>query len=190
MSTIFPIVSGLHQLASVKEGETEALRREFQKGFTEGAENVAALRVDVGKTVGLLIGAVKADRLQTKKLCHAVVNLQVYEIWPTGTGQEKGGLTQPLHCNQGEDQGKAVQPRTSTVPRRLFAAESAPVPSVAAPSCPLPSSCAPVTLMPLAAPIHYPNTECGVEGVVARTHVQPQRRTMSGYEGGGVWSWR
>ena len=37
--------------------------------------------------------------------------------------------------------------------------------------------------MPLAAPIHYPNTECGVEGVVARTHVQPQRRTMSGYEG-------
>ena len=79
MSTIFPIVSGLHQPASAKEGETEALRREFQKGFIEGDENVAALRVDVGKTVGLLIGAVKADRLQNKKLCQVVVNLQISE---------------------------------------------------------------------------------------------------------------
>ena len=90
-STIFPIVSGLNQLASAKEGEAEALRREFQKGFTEGAENVTALRSDVGKTVGLLIGAVKADRLQTKKLCQAVVNLQISENWARGAGQEKGG---------------------------------------------------------------------------------------------------
>ena len=37
--------------------------------------------------------------------------------------------------------------------------------------------------MSLAAPIHYLNTECGVEGVVARTHVQPQRRTGSRVEG-------
>ena len=139
--------------------------------------------MDVGKTVDLLIGAVKADRIQTKKLCQAVVNLQISENWVKGAGQEKGGVMQPMHCNQVEDQGKAVQPRTSTVPRRLFAAESAPVPSVAAPSCPLPSSCAPVTLMPLAAPIHYPNTECGVEGVVARTQLQPHGRTGSRVEG-------
>ena len=37
--------------------------------------------------------------------------------------------------------------------------------------------------MRLAAPIHYPNTECGVEGVVERTHLQPQRRTGSRVEG-------
>ena len=76
MSSIFPIVTGLHQLASAQKGEAEALRREFQKGFAEGAKDVAAWRVDMGKTVGLLIGAVKADRLQTKKLCQAVFNLQ------------------------------------------------------------------------------------------------------------------
>ena len=36
--------------------------------------------------------------------------------------------------------------------------------------------------MSLAAPIHYLNTECGVEGVVARTHLQPQRGTGSRVE--------
>ena len=123
--------------------------------------------------MGLLIGAVKSDRLQTKKLFQAVVNLQISENWARGAGQAQGGVMQPLRSDQMGDQGVPVQPRTSTVPRRLFAAESDPVPAVAAHPCPLPPSCAPVTLMPLAAPIHYPNTECGVEGVVARTHVQP-----------------
>ena len=178
MNTFFPIVTGLHQLASVKEEGAAALRGEFQKGLTEGTENVAALRADVGGTVGLLVSAVKADRLQTKKRCQAVVNLQISGKSTRETGQEKGRVMQPLRCNQVEDQGKAVQPRTSTVPRRLFAAESAPVPAVAAPPCPLPSSYAPVRPIPLAAPIHYPSTEWGVEGVVARTHLQPQRRTV------------
>ena len=123
MCTIFPIVTGLHQLASAKAGEAEALSREFQRGFAEGAEDVEALRVDVGKRVGLLIGAVKADRVQTKKLCQAVVNLQISENWARGAGQEKEGVMQPMHCNQVEDQGKAVQPRTSTVTRRLFVSE-------------------------------------------------------------------
>ena len=48
MSTIFPILTGLHQLASAKKREAEALRREVQKGFNEVAEDVAALRVEVG----------------------------------------------------------------------------------------------------------------------------------------------
>ena len=90
-SVIFLIVTGLHQLAKAKEGEEEALRKLFQKGFADGAEDVAALRVDVGKTVGLLIGAVKADRLQTKKVCQAAVNLQISEKLARGAGQEKGG---------------------------------------------------------------------------------------------------
>ena len=55
MGTIFQIVSGLHQLASAREGGSETVRREFQKGFAEGAGNLAALRVDVGETVGMLV---------------------------------------------------------------------------------------------------------------------------------------
>ena len=100
MSIIFPIVSGLNQLASAKEGEAEALRREFRKGFAEGAEDVAALRAGVGETVGLLIGVVKADRLQTEKVCQGVVNIQISGRWAGGAGQEKGVLMQPLHCDQ------------------------------------------------------------------------------------------
>ena len=87
MSAIFPIVTGLHQLASAQAGDAEALRREFQRGFAGGAEDVAALRVDVGKTVGLLIGAVNADRLQTKKIFQAVINLQISERLARGAGQ-------------------------------------------------------------------------------------------------------
>ena len=49
ISAIFPIVTGLHQLASAKEGEAEALRREFQRGFAEGAGNVAACGWTCGK---------------------------------------------------------------------------------------------------------------------------------------------
>ena len=46
--------------------------------------------MDVGKTVGLLVGAVKADRPQTKKLCQAFVNLQTCEKGAREAGQEKG----------------------------------------------------------------------------------------------------
>ena len=49
MSAGFPIVTGLHQLASAKAGEAEALRREIHRGFAEGTEDVAACEWTWGK---------------------------------------------------------------------------------------------------------------------------------------------
>ena len=91
MCASFPMVTGLPQLASAKELEAEALMRELQKGFAEGAEDVAALRVEVEKTVGLLVGAVKADLLQTKKLCRAFFNLQISDKLEREAGKKKRG---------------------------------------------------------------------------------------------------
>ena len=68
----------------------------------------------MGETVGLLVGAVKTDRLQTKKLCQAVVSLQISKKWAREAGEEKGGVMQPLRSDQGSGCACAAPDRTDS----------------------------------------------------------------------------